>query len=168
MQTQVPKQIYILVFAFIFMGFDFHLKYTKEIVAVLIIIVAAIALWQTFAPTKCGDYTCFQAYMMKCERATFANDDESALWGYEVIGTGNKGCDVAVTLLSAKEGDLSLRDYEGTDMVCTNKVGESGYPEKNLGACHGELKEGLQAVVIEKLYKYIVVNLGEIRQEVLY
>ena len=39
------------------------------------------------------------------------------------------------------------------------------YPEKDLDSCKGELKENLQSVIIENLYKYIIDNLGEISEE---
>lgn len=145
-----------------------HIKYAKEMIVVMILVVAVLALHYTFVPANCVDYTCFQAHMAKCEPAVYINEEREASWKYEVLGTADDKCDVDVTLLSAKEGDIDLRKYEGTEMTCSHILGVSGYPEKNLGACRGTLKEGLQEVVIEKLYKYIVVNLGEIREEILY
>lgn len=145
-----------------------RIKHAREVAIVLIVVVAVIALYLTFSPSQCDDFTCFQAHMSKCVPATFINEEEEASWKYEIMGTNDRKCDIDVVLLSAKEGNIDLRQYEGVSMTCSHALGEAGYPEKNLAACHGHLKEGLQAVVIEKLYKYIVVNLGEIRQEVLY
>ena len=84
-----------------------------------------------------------------------------------VAPNAKKTCETEVTLLSAKEGDVGLRDYEGVSMLCYYDIGVAGYPERNLAACHGELKEGLQSIIIEKLYKYLVANLGEIREDLL-
>lgn len=132
----------------------------------MILIVGAVALYSTFTPVRCNDFACFEAHMAKCRPATYVNDAESeASWKYAIVGTSNKKCDVEVTLLIAKESNLDLRLYEGDTMVCSHPIGISGYPEKNLAVCNGELKEGLQSIVIEKLYKYIVANIGEIKEE---
>jgi hypothetical protein len=137
-------------------------------IAIMILIVAVLALYYTFAPIKCGNFSCFEAYMVKCEPAVYTNEEVEASWKYQILGTADKKCEIEVTLLNAKEGNVDLRQYEMTSMLCLYPIGIAGYPEKNLAACHGTLKEGLQTVVIEKLYKYIIANLGEIREEVLY
>lgn len=134
----------------------------------MILIVGAVALYATFTPVRCNDFTCFEAHMAKCRPATYVNDlEKEASWKYKIMGTSNKKCDIEVTLLIAKESNLDLRLYEGDVMACSYPIGVSGYPEKNLAACNGDLKEGLQSIVIEKLYKYIVTNLGDIREELI-
>jgi hypothetical protein len=47
-------------------------------------------------------------------------------------------------------------------MECRYPLGIMTYPEKDLGACSGKLKEELQSIVIKKLYTYILDNLGEL------
>jgi len=145
-----------------------HIKYAKEVVAILILVVAVLALYYTFVPVGCAEYSCFEAHMIKCKPAVYVNEEEKASWKYEILGTTDKKCQIDVTLLNAKEGNIDLREYEKTSMTCAYAVGVAGYPEKNLVACHGTLKEGLQSVVIEKLYKYIVANLGDIRKDILF
>lgn len=143
-------------------------RYQKELIALLILIVAAVAVHATFTPVRCTEFSCFEAHMTKCRPAVYINEaEDEASWRYEVIGTSAKKCDVEVTLLLAKESNLDLRQYEGDKMICSHSIGIAGYPEKNLAACSGELKEGLQSIVIEKLYRYIVANIGEIREEIL-
>lgn len=143
------------------------MRYQREIVALLILVVAAVALYITFTPVRCNDFACFEAHMTKCRQAVFINDaEEEASWNYRIIGTSNNRCDVEITLLQAKNSNLDLRQYEDLTMICSHPVGIAGYPEKNLAICKGELKEGLQSIVIEKLYKYIVANIGEIREEI--
>lgn len=145
-----------------------RMRYQKELVALLILVIASIALYTTFTPVRCTDFACFEAHMAKCRPAVYVNDAEKeAAWKYDVMGTANKKCDVEVTLLVAKESNLDLRSYEGQQMICSHPLGISGYPEKNLAVCSGELKEGLQSIVIEKLYKYIVTNIGDIREELI-
>lgn len=144
-----------------------HFKYMKGLIAILILIVAVMALYLTFVPPLCGDYACFESHMAACKPAVFVNEEEEASWRYKIIGTGQDTCSIEVILLNAKNADLGLRDYEGFDMRCYYSFGVTGYPEKNLEACHGPLREGLQSIVIEKLYKYIVSNIGEINDELL-
>jgi hypothetical protein len=105
--------------------------------------------------------------MEQCKNAVYVNEQNEGSWRYEVLGVFSDSCNLQVTLLSAKNTDLGLRDYEGYKMRCSYKLGIAGYPEKNLDACHGPLKEGLQKIVINKLYKYVVSNLGEINEELL-
>lgn len=144
-----------------------HFRYMREVIAVFIMVVAIMALYLTFIPPICADYTCFEARMSACKPAIFVNEEDDASWRYEIIGTGQNTCSMEVSLLSAKNADLGLRNYEGFDMRCYYDLGVTGYPEKNLEACHGPLKEGLQNIVIEKLYKYIVSNIGEINDKIL-
>ena len=145
-----------------------RIKYAREVMAGLILVIAVLALYYTFIPASCADYACFESHMTKCTPAVFINEEEEASWKYAVLGTAQGMCETEVTLLNAKEGALDLRIYEGASMRCYYDVGVTGFPEKNLAACHGPLKEGLQDIVIEKLYKYIVANLGEIREELLF
>jgi hypothetical protein len=143
-------------------------RYGKEVIAVLIIVVAVLALYYTFQPVTCTDIVCYQERMKQCSPATFVNEDDHASWGYRILGTTEQTCEISVTLLNAKEGDVDLRRFEGSSMKCYYDIGVAGYPEKNLAACHGILKEGLQTIVIEKLYKYVVANLKDIRQDLLF
>ena len=143
-------------------------KYVREVMAVLILVIAVLALYYTFVPTACGDYACFEAHMARCTPAVFMNEEDEATWEYSVLGTARGTCETEVTLLNAKEGEIDLRKYEGAQMRCYYDIGVTGFPEKNLAACHGPLKEAMQEIAIEKLYKYIVANLGEIREELLF
>lgn len=134
----------------------------------LILVIAVLALYYTFVPTACIDYSCFEAHMARCTPAVFVNEEQEATWRYSVLGTTQKTCETEVTLLNAKESDVNLRKYQGESMRCYYDIGATGFPEKNLAACHGPLKEAMQEIAIEKLYKYIVANLGEIRDELLF
>ena len=63
-----------------------QLKYQKEVMDGLIIIVAAATIYSTFAPAKCEDYSCFAAHMTKCKSATYINEEDEAAWGYRIMG----------------------------------------------------------------------------------
>jgi len=132
-----------------------------------IVVVFAAAIYVTFRPSDCGNFDCFQKKMTTCSKTTFISNAEEASWSYEIKGTEGRSCNVEVSLLSSKEGRIDLRDYEGTSMTCSFDYGIVAYPERNLNRCSGELKEGLQTNIIERLHSYILDNVGEIDEALL-
>jgi hypothetical protein len=77
-----------------------------------------------------------------------------------------KICNINVKLL---KGDLNNQDslkLEGKEMKCSLPVGVVAAPESDIKKCTGPLKEGLQELIISKMHKYIVQNLGEINQDI--
>lgn len=143
-------------------------KFNVEILAFLALFVGFTALYLTFLPGTCQDFNCFAGKLESCSPANFINEESEASWFYSIKGMRSNQCVIEVTLLNAKEGDLDLRRFEGNSMACSYDKGIIAYPEKDLSACQGLLKENIQEVVIGKLYDYIVVNLGEIRDEILF
>lgn len=126
-------------------------------------VLFAVALAFTLSPVKCEGYLCFQQHMASCTRATYVNEDPEASWLYEIKAKTQEGCAIDVTLLNAKEGELGLRDLEGQSMTCTYELGMVGYPDKDMSLCTGKLKESLQNIIIEKLHKYIINNLQDLK-----
>ena len=57
-----------------------------------------------------------------------------------------------------------MEKLSGFNMVCTFPEGISTYPERDIERCHGRLKEELQKIVINRLHKYLIENLGEIEE----
>ena len=142
----------------------------RGIINLILIIIIAVtlgaALYYSFGPEECLTFECFQQSMISCKSTTYINEEPEASWGYKIIGKKSEQCEIEVTLFSAKEGSLKLRDYEGNSMNCFYSLGISAYPERDLDSCHGELKENIQSIIIEKMHKYILENLGEISEEV--
>lgn len=141
------------------------MDWKRGALGIIILVVLVAALFLTFNPEKCPNFECFQKRMIECKSTSYINEEPEASWGYKIIGKRAGKCEIEVTLLGAKEGSLDLRKYEGNSMSCFFDEGFVTYPEKDLDACHGELKENLQNVIIEKLYNYIISNLGEIQEE---
>jgi hypothetical protein len=137
----------------------------NKVIIALIVIFLLVVLYLSFGAEKCVNFECFQENMIQCGRGTtYVNEESEASWGYEIKGKDGNLCEVEVTLLSAKEGSLDLRQFEGNSMSCFYDLGVVAYPEKDLDTCHGQLKENLQTIIIENLHKYIVDNLGEIQE----
>ena len=137
-------------------------RFFRNLAIIMIIIVFAIALYFTLRSENCVSYGCFQGFMIECSPANYVNEEPDATWFYEIKGENGDRCEVEVTMLLAKKGELGIDKLEGQSMTCSYPLGVSAYPEKNLNACHGLLKEGLQEIVIEKIHGYVLNNLEEI------
>lgn len=140
------------------------MKYTKLIVfGVVALVFIALAIHATFIQVpRCQTFECYQDHMRLCKSAQYLNDGEEATWRYKIIGMQGGACVVEVTLLQPKEGELGIEKLSGYSMECGFPKGIATYPEKDLGSCHGRLKEGMQEIIIKKLHTYIVENIGEI------
>lgn len=130
-----------------------------------VLILLVIGFFAFGGKDKCANYECYKENVESCSRAIYVNDESQASWRYEIKGRSGENCAVEVTLLQAKEGELNINKLVGKKMICYDKIGKSGYPEKDLGKCEGSLKEGIQGIIIEKLHKYIVENLGTLDKE---
>jgi hypothetical protein len=133
------------------------------LIVVLLLISVGTALYISFYTTPiCNTFQCFQEHMTTCTKATYINEEPEASWQYTITGTGNSACQIDVTLLQAKKGPLELEKLNGYSMTCSYPLGVADYPEKNIDACSGKLKEEMQRVIIQKLYSYILSNLGKL------
>ena len=132
--------------------------------AVGFIILAAVFTF--FHSPSCADLECFQNAMKECKRARYINEAQEASWRYEILGLREGQCDIRATLLQPKAGELVLEKLSGFDMICTFPGGISTYPERDIERCHGRLKEELQKIVINRLHKYLIENLGEIEESI--
>ncbi len=135
------------------------------ILTLLLVLALALSLYASFRPKQCYNYACFQDYMAVCARAVYINEEPEASWQYNILKRTRESCEILVTLLQAKEGELKLRTFEGHSMICTYPQGVVAYPDKDLSLCHGRLKEDIQGILIEKLYNYVVQNLAELKEE---
>jgi hypothetical protein len=97
----------------------------------------------------------------------YTHEDREASWHYRILGKSDGLCEIEVTLLQAKEGQLGIDRLNGYSMVCEYTTGITAYPERDLSRCHGLLKEELQTIIITKLHQYIITNVGNITEEVI-
>lgn len=138
----------------------------KIVISFIIVILIAAIYFTFFYSYKCKDLACFREHQRRCNlissKTTYINDVEDATWSYYIKGKKGYQCKIEVKLLQIKKGDLSFSKLEGSSMNCYVQAGSTVAPESDLSNCHGDLKEGLQETIINKLHKYIVNNLGEI------
>lgn len=140
-----------------------NLKLLVLIVLALVFVVAAMTV-TFFLVEQCADLECFREEMKSCSKAKYLNEGEEATWKYEIVGKEGDECNVEVTLLQTKVGDISTEMLSGFSMTCSIPKGVFVYPEKDLDRCHGRLKEELQVIVISRLHTYLIENLGEIEE----
>lgn len=140
----------------------------KWIIILIILVIVTWAIWKIFfSYASCEDWTCFNSYLEDCNRAKFVGESNGLVFEYIIQGSSKNICKVNVELL---QGELNNQDsikLERQKMVCNLALGTIITPESDIGNCHGLLKEGLQDLIIEKLYTYLVQNLGRINLEVL-
>jgi hypothetical protein len=143
-----------------------HRIIAVKVILICVILVAIGAVYMTFFFTqRCANFDCFKTNMEKCRNGyTYINDDKQATWRYEIMGKNSGLCEVEVTMLQAKEGELGIGKLAGLTMMCSYPIGVGAYPESSLDKCHGRLKEELQTVVIQKLHTYIIENLGKLAE----
>lgn len=138
------------------------LQKASLVATIFILVVAAIIIYFSFFYFKpCNDSTCFLNYLENCDRATYSKDGELAV-NYFIEGYSKGTCNVKIELVSLS-GDYKLAGYyNASNMECKSELGSLTYPEKDISACSGLLKEGLQEILINRLKVEIVKNIGEI------
>ena len=135
---------------------------------VFVFIVVALVTFLYFwtEVEACDSWECFNDNLKSCERTTFIGGDDM-IFEYEILGEFNSHCQVDVKLLQANLGVQESLSLEDKAMVCDVPLGVVILPGSDIGSCHGLLKEALQDQIIEKLYSYVVSNVGQISLEVL-
>jgi len=141
------------------------------LVIILILIVLGVALYFTFVYTPtCKNLQCWETKLEKCGRASYTNDAGDVIWQYRIEGKTkvnnlNK-CIVNVKLLDLRKGSVKSLRLVNKEMKCAVPFGVVSYPETNSESCSGALKEGMQSLIIEQLYQYILDNVGKIGSEI--
>jgi hypothetical protein len=134
----------------------------RIVIAVLLLAFVAAAFLYT---KKCENYSCFSTYLAKCNKASYVDNTQDSIWEYKIKGAEDGFCKVNVKLLRMKEGSTELTNLEQQEMVCYVYKGKIEDPKKDLTRCHGELKENIQDILIQKMHAYILDNVGKISEE---
>lgn len=146
------------------------------ILAIVAVLVVGFLVYSVFSGKTCSDISCFNSAMAKCQKVNFINEAEDASWLYTISGKeGSFGCfminskcsscNINVKLLQVKKGTVETSAIEGLDMNCNLALGYVGIPNSDLTKCHGDLREGLQDLMIKKMHAYILSNVGQIGEQ---
>ncbi|MFH1238376.1 MAG: hypothetical protein ABIH79_00780 [archaeon] len=140
----------------------------KWSIIIIVLVITIWAIWKLFFSYPiCDNWNCFNTNLESCNRVKFIGESNGLVFEYIIRGSSENICNVNIELL---QGELSNQDsikLENQEMICSLPLGVAITPESNIGNCHGLLKEGLQDLIIKKLYTYLVQNLGRINLEVL-
>lgn len=141
----------------------------KELMIVIFLILVVLVVaghFLFFYRIDCLNEECFSKAIINCDRATFVRDTNETINYYTIQGSGNEGCEINVKLLQIKKGTAELSVLEGQEMTCYTPKNTLVLPETDLNNCHGLLKEAIQELVIQRMHKQIVENLGQINQDI--
>jgi len=143
-------------------------KSKKNIISLcLIAVLVILMIWfNLFYFKSCGDKNCFYTALKDCQRARFILD-ENMTFEYKILGLKDNNCEINVKLLDGALFNKDLIKIKGKEMTCSLPFRVLMQPESDISLCHGELKEGFQDLIINKLHVYLVQNLGEINSELL-
>lgn len=136
----------------------------KKVIISLVIVLLIVSLYFTFFSTSnCKDITCFDKALKGCRKAKFSNVQDDATWVYAIKGMKEENCIVNVKSINVMVPEA--KNIENKEMVCSIPSGIVISPESELDNCHGILKEELQNIIMVKLHRYIVENLGKISDQ---
>jgi len=143
------------------------------IIAVIVILAAALYLLY-FYKINCSSKECFNDKLAECSRAVFIDESIDTAWQYDINGKSFMcllsqnycaECIINVKLLLIKAGSIDSAKLEGLGMVCSLPFGLVRNPQEDLSNCHGDLKEQIQDLMINRLHAYILSHVGEIGAE---
>jgi len=133
---------------------------------VILIVLFALIYFNYLHILKCNNKECFSEAIVGCKRTSYTDDNPETILQYKINGRKGDKCSVDIKVLQIKKGDMSLSVLENKEMNCLIPLGVLTWPERNLEDCHGELKESIQEIVINRMHSQIVENLGKINQTI--
>ncbi len=147
------------------------LEEPRGIISVIVIVLAIIGIIASaymliYYSKQCADEECFKQSIVKCSRAMYTSKDTDMILRYRILGKSGETCKINVALLQLKRGSAELNPLQGKEMLCYLPSGIYMKPEKEIANCHGELREGIQEVIIQRMHSELVENIGEIKAEI--
>jgi len=148
-----------------------YFRKPKHIVYLVVILVALIGvIYSVYAifiySGFCEDEACFAEKLVECDRSSYIKNNPETILRYDIKGKQGKDCEVNVEMLQVKQGSAELELLQGEEMICYLPLGVYEAPEKNLKRCHGNLRENIQEILIQRMHSQIVENIGEISAEI--
>lgn len=140
------------------------IKFWMVISGFLILVLLVALLFALLIYTKtCNNQECFSSALLNCRRAQWTRSDQG-VWNYRIIGSNDKNsCKVDVKLLKINNGSSDAEKLQGEEMSCNVVKNDAQYPEKDLKKCTGQLKEDIQDAIIQRMYNYLLQNVGKIQ-----
>ena len=136
------------------------------VILIVIAVVIYIGWFFFFSAKECTSWDCFNNRLEECSRTNFIGGTKM-IFEYNILKKSGDSCKIDVELLQGELNNQESIKLEGQKMTCTLPLGVRMIPESDISNCHGLLKEGLQDIIIKRLYNNLVENIGQINLEVL-
>lgn len=141
------------------------------VLLVLALIIGGGVFYFFFFTETCTDEECFLNALRTCQRTTYMKSSQGNAWQYTIqpLGFSQGICNVKVKNLAIASELPLARNIEGKSMSCKIPAEFAGtfiQVQSKLEFCSGPLKESLQDLLIDQLYKFIVQHIGEITEEI--
>ena len=132
-----------------------------------IIVIAGIIFYgfKLFYYQSCSDKSCFDSRLNDCKRTKYFSEGKT-IYEYSINGKEGESCVVGVKLIGGDFSDVDLEKLREKSMDCYVPLGIVVIPESDINNCHGELKEALQDIIINRLNVYIIDNVGKINYDI--
>lgn len=140
--------------------------FKKKGVISLLIILLLLGFLFYFGVTPfntCKTESCFDDALKTCSSLKYEKYHNSNLYIYRIYRSFGSKCRIRVTLDKMAIGsDRDLIELlEEKSMLCTIPKTDTEAIKK-LNYCHGELKEGLQQVLLQRVYGLLIKDIPEI------
>jgi len=131
-----------------------------------------IGYYTGYIKSNCGtNKVCFDEALKKCKSSEVLFVRDNNVYRYEAWPGVGEGCFIKITLERVEAGaSQEFKDLEGKHMKC--KLSKAQLETTSLEQfdnlikyCHGELKEDVYEIIIQRIYTNIVSNLGDVIQE---
>ena len=136
----------------------------KRYITIIVIVILVLGGF-IFYKKNCKTEECFNDAMLNCKAAKFYGYRNNNLYLYKISRSFGENCKLYVKVYKMAYGtevDL-IRLLEGKSMKCKMpkdiKI-DLDNMENLLDYCHGELKEGLLQLMVERLYTLVVRDLS--------
>ena len=145
------------------------------ILIIFLVIIISLASYFMFFKTKnCDTVGCFEKSAAECKRAKiYTQENGGTVTFYKVKGRDGDNCKLYVKIVetNAELDPETASIFKNKDMNCKiplNKFSIMTLDEmgSDLDYCTGPLKEEMYGVLVKKLYKLVLDDLGLVLEEV--
>lgn len=145
------------------------------ILIVFLVIIILISSYFIFFKTKnCDTVGCFEQAAAECDRAKiYTEETGGTVTFYKIKGDSGGSCELYVKIVetNAELDPETATVFKGKDMTCeipANVFSRMTLEEmgSDLDYCSGSLKEEMYGVLVKKLYKLVLDDLGLVLEEV--
>ncbi len=145
------------------------------VLVVITVLIVSLASYFIFFKTKsCDTVGCFEQAATECNRAKIYTEEEGGtVTFYKIRGKNGDNCELYVKIVetNAELDPETATLFKGKDMTCnipSNVFSRMKFEEmgSDLDYCTGSLKEEMYGVLVKKLYKLVLDDLGLVLEEV--